>query len=255
LTEAGAGYLARIEPILAALDEASQAARGTGELRGVLRVGLSPSLAVRELIPRLPSFMKRHPVLRIDLLMSDQRQDLLTEGVDVALRFGSLPDSTAVARRISAWPRVLVASPTYLANAGVPDTPADLPGHALIVGPSPFEQTSWSFCKEGRSKSIRVEGYLMVNVYEGATAAAVAGLGIAAMPRAACDSELMSGRLVRALPDWEMGSIELHAVLPTGRSAKWSARAFVDYLVSGTDWAENTRADFQCCGDRRSEPL
>ena len=232
LTEAGADYLTRIKPILAALDEASHAARGTGELRGLLRVGLTSSFAIREVIPRLPSFMKRHPVLHIDLLASDQRQDLLTEGIDVALRFGNLPDSTAVARRISAWPRVLVASPTYLAKAGVPETPADLPGYALIVGPSPFEQTSWSFCKEGRSKSIRVEGRLVVNVSEGSTAAAAAGLGIASMTAGACDSELTSGRLVRVLPDWEMGSIDLHAVFPTGRSAKPSARAFVDYLVN-----------------------
>jgi DNA-binding transcriptional LysR family regulator len=96
LTEAGTDYLARIEPLLAELEEADHAARGTGEIRGLLRVGLSSSFAVREVIPRLPGFMDRHPALRIDLLMSDQHQDLLSEGVDVALRFGPLKDSNAV---------------------------------------------------------------------------------------------------------------------------------------------------------------
>src|SRR5882672_3571822 len=101
LTEAGADYLARIEPILAALDEAEHAARGTGELRGQLRIGLSSSFAVREIIPRLTAFLDRHPTLRVDLVMADQRQDLVNEGVDLALRFGALDDSTATVRRIA----------------------------------------------------------------------------------------------------------------------------------------------------------
>src|SRR5258708_5875538 len=101
LTEAGADYLARIEPILAALEEADHAARGTGELRGLLRVGLSSSLAVREVIPRLSPFMGRHPALRVELLMSDQRQALVIRGVYVALRSGMRADCTAPARLLA----------------------------------------------------------------------------------------------------------------------------------------------------------
>ena len=136
LTEAGADFLARVEPILSALDEAEQAVRGTGELRGTLRLGLSSSFAMREIVPRLPQFLDRHPALRVELVMDDQRQDLVAEGVDVALRFGDLPDSSAVARRLAAWPRVLIASPAYLQRAGTPRIPADLAGHAVIAGPS-----------------------------------------------------------------------------------------------------------------------
>src|SRR2546426_8242830 len=98
LTEAGSEYLARIEPILDALEEANQAARGTREVRGVLRVGLPTSIAIREVIPRLPGFLDQHPAPRTDLVMDDRRQDLLREGVDVALRFGVLADSSATAR-------------------------------------------------------------------------------------------------------------------------------------------------------------
>jgi DNA-binding transcriptional LysR family regulator len=90
----------------------------------VLRIGLSSTCAIREIIPRLPKFMDRHPLLRIDLVIDDERQDLVTEGVDVALRFGTLSDSTAIAQRIAAWPRMLVASPDYLAKARIPKTPA-----------------------------------------------------------------------------------------------------------------------------------
>jgi DNA-binding transcriptional LysR family regulator len=110
LTEAGADYLARIEPILAALEEADHAARGTGELRGTLRIGLSSSFGVRELIPRLPPFLKLHPALHMDLRMNDQRQELVQDGVDVAFRFGALTNSSALARRLASPPRLLVVA-------------------------------------------------------------------------------------------------------------------------------------------------
>ena len=91
LTDAGADYLARIEPLLSGLEEADHAARGTGELRGMLRIALSSSFGVREVIPRLPDFLERHPALRVDLGINDARQDLLADGVDVALRWARCP--------------------------------------------------------------------------------------------------------------------------------------------------------------------
>src|SRR6187549_834964 len=97
LTEAGADYLARIEPILAALEEADHAARGTGELRGTLRVSLPLGFGLREVIPLLPAFMQLHPALRIDLSLTDRNEDLVAEGIDVALRTGPLADSSSVA--------------------------------------------------------------------------------------------------------------------------------------------------------------
>src|SRR5260370_12153117 len=136
LTAAGLDFLARIEPVLAELDEAEHAARGTGELRGILRIGLATTFAVREVISRLSGFMSRHPALRIDLMMGDEREDLVAEGVDVALRFGPLSDSTATVRRILSWPRFLVASRAYLDKAGAPLTPADFAQHAIILGPA-----------------------------------------------------------------------------------------------------------------------
>jgi DNA-binding transcriptional LysR family regulator len=117
LTDAGATYLTRIEAILAALDEADHEARGTGELRGSLRVGTSSSFVLREIIPRLPAFMKQHPALKIELVANDRCQDLVTEGIDVAFRFGALPDSSVTVRKIIDLPRILLASPDYLSGA------------------------------------------------------------------------------------------------------------------------------------------
>ena len=153
LTEAGAEYLARVEPVLAALDEADHAARGTGELRGVIRVAAASSFMVHAVIPMLPDFLKDHPRLRVELLMNDLRQALISEGVDVAFRFGPLDDSTATARRLGSIQRVLVASPAYLRRAGRPKVPADLNSHALLVGPMAAER--WTFEKNGRQVSLR----------------------------------------------------------------------------------------------------
>jgi DNA-binding transcriptional LysR family regulator len=231
LTEAGADFLARVEPILSALDEAECAVRGTGELRGVLRVGLSSTFAIREIAPRLPVFMDKHRALRVELVADDMRQNFVSESIDIGLRFGALPDSTAVARRIAAWPRVIVASPAYLERFGIPQTPADLAAHSVIVGPSRLGP-AWTFHKNGKATSVRVGGRLTATVNEVATAAAVAGLGLTSMASVGCRGEIENGSLVRVLADWDMGSVELHAVFPDGRGAKPSARTFADFLVA-----------------------
>lgn len=243
MTEAGADYLARIEPLLLELDEADHAARGTGELRGVLRVGVATSFAIREVIPRLPDFLARHPELRINFVMSDQRQDLIGESVDVALRFGVLEDSGATARRLCSSERVLVAAPSYLAVAGVPESPGDLARHSIIRGPAGSISDAWSFKKDGRTMSLRVEARITASVDEGATSAALAGIGILSTRSLGCRPELASGALVRVLPDWKMDFAEVHAVFPAGRAARPSARAFVDHLAKGLAGPGSTSAE------------
>jgi DNA-binding transcriptional LysR family regulator len=229
LTEAGAEYLARVEPVLAALDEADHAARGTGELRGVIRVAAASSFTLHAVIPRLPDFLKDHPRLRVELLMNDLRQALISEGVDIAFRFGPLDDSTATARRLGSIQRVLVASPAYLRRAGRPKVPADLNSHALLVGPMAADR--WTFEKNGRQVSLRAEGRVVVSANEGAVAAAVAGLGIASTGIIAARKPLANRKLVRILPDWETGSVEVHAVFPAGRATKAAARALADHML------------------------
>jgi DNA-binding transcriptional LysR family regulator len=229
LTEAGAEYLARVEPVLAALDEADHAARGTGELRGVIRVAAASSFMVHAVIPMLPDFLKDHPRLRVELLMNDLRQALISEGVDVAFRFGPLDDSTATARRLGSIQRVLVASPAYLRRAGRPKVPADLNSHALLVGPMAADR--WTFEKNGRQLSLRPEGRVVVSGNEGAVAAAVAGLGIASTGIIAARKPLANRKLVRVLSDWETGSVEVHAVFPAGRATKAAARALTDHML------------------------
>ncbi len=232
LTEAGSDYLARAEAILSALDEADHAARGTGELRGLLRIATSTTFAVRTLLPRIAHFTDQHPALRVEFILSDEKQDLVSDAVDVALRVGSLADSSAIARKLGTVHRIVAASPQYLAKAGTPMKPADLHGHTLIVGPSARGIEGWTFNRDGKTTSVRVDGRFLLNGGEGAIAAAVAGLGIISGGLLGMLNELKSGLLVRLLPEWEMGSADVHIVLPAGRAAKPSARAFSHFIAA-----------------------
>lgn len=229
LTEAGVDFLARVEGILASLAEAEQAARGTGELRGVLRLGVTTSFAMRVIVPLLPAFTALHPALQVELLMNDQRQNLIADGVDVAVRYGPLSDSTAMARRLGATPRLLVAAPSYIERVGAPATPRDLPNYRMIstrIGPG----NTWNFSKDGETLQVKITEQLVSSVNEVSSAAVAAGLGIASLSLSGCVQELRAGTLVRLLPDWDMGSIEVNAVFSAGRASKPSAKAFVEYI-------------------------
>ena len=230
LTEAGNDYLARVQPILEALDEADHMARGTGELRGTLRIGISSVFASRAVVPRLAEFVNSHPNLRIELLVDDRRQELIVEGVDVALRFGRLADSSSIARLIGRWPMMIAASPAYLAAHGEPSSPAELAAHDFVVA-GPVAGKVLVMRAEGREVSVEVAGNLAINGAEVAVNAGVAGLGLVAASYPALKQELDAGQLVRLLPEWDMGEIEAHALFPSGQTPKPSARLFVDYII------------------------
>ncbi len=230
LTDAGQEFLTRIEPILSDLEEAYHAVSGSLELRGVLRIGLSSSFAIREIVPRLPKFLERHPALKVEMLCSDQRQDLVLEGVDVALRLGKLPDSTATARRLGRWKRVMLASPAYLERTGVPRVPADLSALDIIAGPLSLP-SGWTFHNGDQSVSVKLESRVGVTLNEAAIAAAVAGLGVVVTGITRSGKELETGQLVQLLPDWTLDPIDVHAVYAAGNAAKPAARALTDFLI------------------------
>lgn len=232
LTDVGTDYLTRVETILASLEEADHVARGSQELRGELRVAMSSSFGVREIIPVMPGFLARHPSLKVSMLMSDQRQDPIKEGADVALRLGDLADSTTTARLIGRTQRLIVASPAYLKANGTPEKPADLAAHAAIVGPAGTSAGTWSFQKDGQRVSTRINARLNVSVNEAAVAAAVAGMGIVTTALWGCRAELANGTLVQLLPDWKMGEVEVHGMFAPGRLPKPAARALVEYLIA-----------------------
>lgn len=233
LTEAGIEYLARAEAILADMEEADHAARGTGELRGLLRVAMSSSMAVRTVLPRLSRFTDKHPALRVQFALTDERQDLVAEAMDVAVRVGPLADSTeAVAKKVGSIRRVVVASPQYLKRAGKPRTPDDLQGHSLIVGTAARTSEAWTFRRENQAIVVDIDGRFIVNGNEAVVAAVVSGLGIASSGLLGFRDELERGSAVQILADWKMAEADVHVVLPAGRAAKPSARAFTDFMAT-----------------------
>ncbi len=231
-TQAGGEFLARIEPVLAALEEAEHSVREGGELRGLLRMSMPTSFGIRDVIPRLASFAERHPALHIQLQLADQRQDLVRNAVDVAIRLGQLADATATAKRIATIPRVIVAAPDYLARHGTPEAPVDLVLHRIVGGTAAAVPTAWRFERHGEESAIKPEFHFSTDENEGAIAAAVAGFGITSTSGWACRRELEDGTLVRLLPEWTLAGIPVHAYFPMGRATRAAARAAIDHLVA-----------------------
>jgi DNA-binding transcriptional LysR family regulator len=232
LTAAGEKFLERARDILAELDNAEDAARGVDSLRGTIRVALPVVFGTREIIPRLPEFLERHPLLRMELRVSDVYQDLVAEGVDVAVRLGRLSDSTFGARKLATLQRYVVAAPAYLKARGTPKSPADLATHNCIFGSNSFGRESWVFKRRNTVISVDVTGRLHTDSGPGLYASAIAGLGIAQASAAMCGAELRSGTLVALMTDYALEPVEVHAVLPGGPRPSTKVRAFTDFLAA-----------------------
>ena len=228
-THAGLRFYERARLALQEMEEAELEARGAGAgLSGRLRVSAATTFARLMIVPRLPEFLARHPALDIDLLLDDRVIDLVSEGIDVSLRMGSLVDSTAVARKVATGGRSVVATPAYLARAGAPGEPAELARHQAVVY-SQLED-AWTFRKGATEVTVALRGRLRVSAAEGARAAVLADMGLAVTSEWMFNPELASGEVTRVLPEWTLAPIDLWALFPTGRLASAKARAFVDFI-------------------------
>lgn len=230
LTDPGAAYLSRVGPILESLQEADNLVRGSDELRGTVRIAVASIIASRAIVPLLGSFLAQHVNVHVELSIDDKRQDLIQEGIDLAIRFGRLPDSSAVARLIGRWPLVVAAAPSYLETFGTPESPEALANHVFVIA-GPVAGKELLFRQGDRQVSVRPQGQVTINGAEVAVSAVRAGLGIAVASLPAFSEDLDSGALVRLLPDWKLNDIEAHALFASGRAAQPAARAFVDHLV------------------------
>jgi DNA-binding transcriptional LysR family regulator len=231
VTDAGALFLDRAREILAQIEDAEDAARGVDSLRGIIRLALPVVYGTREIIPRLPTFLARHPLLRVEMAVSDARQDLVAEGADVAIRLGDLDDSVFGARRLATLQRMLVASAAYLKARGTPKTPADLAAHDCIFGPGNFGRDNWSFTRNGTETSVDVRGRIHTDSGPGVFASVVAGLGIAIASTVMFDAEIKTGALVPLLRAYKLSPVDVHAVFPGGPRPSTKVRALVDFLV------------------------
>ncbi|MGC1304476.1 MAG: LysR family transcriptional regulator [Caulobacteraceae bacterium] len=231
-TDAGIAFLERARQVIHDLEAAEDVARGIDSLRGQLRVALPVTFGLREVIPRLPGFLQRYPCLRLDLLMTDDRQDLVAERVDVAIRLGELAASAFGARRLATAPRLMIASPAYLAARGAPRTPADLAGHYLVCGGGPGSRRSWRFTRHGAAVSVEVESRIQCSTGEGVMACIRAGQGVGMASLWMCRTELETGAVVPVLEGYDLETAVVHAVFPGGPRPSAKVRALVDYLAA-----------------------
>lgn len=232
LTDAGLILLERARHILPEVDEAEDAARGADSLRGLLKVAMPVAFGIREVIPRLPAFLADHPQLRVDFDMADEAEDLVAEGVDMALRLGKLADSRFGARKLASAPRMLVASPAYIKARGAPVTLDDLAGHECILGPGASGPKGWMFQEGGAERAITGTQRFKLGSAEGVIALAKAGLGVALASLWMCRAELNSGVLEQILPGLRLDHADVHAVFPAGRQPSRKVRALTDYLAA-----------------------
>ncbi|MCO6402020.1 LysR family transcriptional regulator [Aurantimonas endophytica] len=232
LTEAGTLYLERARYLLAEMEEAEQAARGMDSLHGVIRLAMPVLYGARAVIPALATFLGRHPDLRVEMIMSDARQNLIADGVDVAIRLGvgPLDDSTFGARRLALVERLVVAAPAYLSAYGTPDSPAELARHDCIVQHGLFGRESWRFTHNQTVTSVDVSARLWINSAPGVLAAAIAGLGIALATRIMAGEELRNGQLTQLIETYRLDPAEVYAVFPAGPRPSAKVRAIVDHL-------------------------
>ncbi len=232
LTEAGLQFHERCRRILAELDAAAEeAAAGTADLAGTLRVAAPMSFGTQHLAPAVVAFLVAHPRVDITLDLDDRQHDLVQEGIDVAVRIGRLADSALVARRLTSMRLITCASPAYLESAGRPDHPRDLAGHRCVVYSNVAAGAEWQFQIDGAPRSVRVGGPLRVNNGELLMCAARAGLGIARVPSFLAAPLLRTGELVPLLEAYQLAPIGVHAVYPGHRHLASKTRAFIDFLA------------------------
>lgn len=230
-TEAGRNFYVRAKRSIEEAEEAVLAARGAAAaLNGKLRISASVCFGRLHIMRQLGRFLEKHPELEIDMVLDDRPINLVEEGIDVAFRSGSLADSTLVARKLGQARRLVMATPNYFAKHGEPKTPAELIAHQTVIYTPDGGGVSWTFRQGSAETSVAVSGRLKVTAAEGMREAVFAHLGITITSEWNFAPELASGIVKAVLNDWQLPSLDLWAVYPTGRMASAKAREFASFV-------------------------
>jgi len=217
LTQQGQHYLQQVRQLLSAMEELEQQLRpGTQPLHGKLHIQL-PSGIGHRLMPHLIAFQQAHPALHLNIALEDRLSDLIAEGVDVAIRLSESPPATLAARSLITVETVLVASPEWIAQNGMPETPDDLQRHPHIRFSGISPDAPLQLVSGMTSVSVPVKSVFRSNNSEALMQALEAGLGIGGLQLLIGADALASGRLVRVLPDWRLPDRYLYAVFPDAR--------------------------------------
>lgn len=231
-TESGRVYFERCREILHNLEEADGLVSGlTAQPRGTLRITAPTYFASRYLLPLINEFTQACPELKVELMCAERLVDLIDEGYDLAIRMTNLGDSELIARRLSAFRHVLVASPGYLARKTAPTTPNDLHGHASLLY-AYLPASTWRFSKDGEDYSIPVSPLVRSNNPDVLLEAAVSGMGVALLPTFLTNDAILDGALRILLPEYRSIEMSIYAVYASRHHLPAKIKLFVDHLAS-----------------------
>jgi DNA-binding transcriptional LysR family regulator len=239
LTDAGHAYLERVRRILNEVEEADEVARGERVVpRGRLAVTAPVIFGRMHVAPLLRRYMGLYPEVTAELHLNDRNVHLVEEGIDVAVRIGALSDSSLVARRLGETRRVLVASPTYLRERGVPEHPHDLAQHDVVAFVPLNASREWTFAEEGGAGEVRIPITPRFSTNSGDVAIdfARAGFGLTRTLLYQVVSHLNTGELTIVLEQFELAASPIHAVYPTSRQLSAKVRALIDLITRTEDW-------------------
>ena len=232
ITDVGARFLESARRILEDLGQAEREALGaTATARGHLTVTASVTFGRSLLAPVARQFLAEHPEITLSVLLLDRITNLIEEGIDAAIRIGPLPDSTMVARKLGSVHRILVASPAYIEQHGKPESPSDLPRHAMIAFTGLMPNREWRYLDGRSGKAVSFMPRLEISDAVAAIAAAEAGDGITVALSYMVAEQIRQGSLVQVLAEWTPPAVPVHLVFPQSRLLAPKLRVFVDFVA------------------------
>jgi DNA-binding transcriptional LysR family regulator len=233
LTSEGERFAQSARDILMSLREAeASVSLVAAEPLGTLRIGSSFSFALLHLMPLIRQFRAEHPMVRIDLQASNRYYDIIENGLDLAIRTRRLEvDSTVTIRKLADVPRLMVAAPDYLARHGYPADPEELSRHAMLLYTLSDDWDHYTFTRNGIMKRLPVVAEMASNDGQLLRQAALDGAGILVQPTYIVHDDLIAGRLVRVLADWQLPALSMNVVFPTRTHLPARTRLFIDALV------------------------
>jgi len=233
LTAEGADFLRRCRRILDEVQDAEETLRGSrSKPQGLLRVDVPVAFGRYLLLPALPDFTRRYPAIDLDIRLNDRIVDLVAERVDVAVRVGGLQQSGLVARRVAQVNIVTVASPTYLADHGEPQTPDDLQPHRLLgLTPAAGGTPEWTFPAPYTPRRLKLHFAMQFNSAEAPIIAAAAGLGITHTADLVVAEYVGRGELKLILNDFVLQGPPISLVYPSAGHQSPKVRVFSDFAA------------------------
>ncbi|WP_338584852.1 LysR family transcriptional regulator [Pseudomonas sp. MAG733B] len=238
LTEFGSAYYQRCLEVLGLVADSERLAeQALDEPSGNLRITAPLTFGTERLAPALSEFSLQNPRVKLDVVLTNRRPDLLENGLDVAFRLGALEPSNLIARPLIDYTLTMCASPEYLARRGTPQTPEDLRHHDCLSFAYPAGddwqsvQKEWRLAGPDGEVSVGVSGPMLINSSAGLHQAALTGMGIVMMPDALVEQDLRDGKLLALMPDFCPPSRPMHLVYAQDRYRLPKLRRFVDFAV------------------------